>query len=185
VAKRYAKALFGLAYSQSKGDASFFRVLEILKDLSDTIQSNPSLKNILFNPSFGIEEKKRVLKGIVDGEAKEVSLILADYLKMFLSILVKKSRLVFLPEIVEEIERLKAGLSKTTPVLLTVPVTLSEEEKTTFTQKFEKILQQKILLTVKVSPEVLGGMTIQIGSKVFDASLQMKLSHLRHTLMGQ
>jgi F-type H+-transporting ATPase subunit delta len=93
--------------------------------------------------------------------------------------------LVFLPEIVVEIERLKAGLSKTTPVLLTVPVTLSEEEKSAFTQKFEKILKQKIFLTVKVSPEVLGGMTMQIGSKVFDASLQMKLSHLRQNLMGQ
>ena len=185
VAKRYAKAFFELAYSQSKGDAGFFNALTFLKDLSDSIQSNPSLKNVLFNPSFGIEDKKKVLKGFVDGEAKEVSEIQSNYLKMFLSVLVKKSRLVFLPDIVEEIERLKAGLSKTTPVLLTVPVTLSDEEKSAFTQKFEKILQQKILLTVKVSPEVLGGMTMQIGSKVFDASLQMKLSHLRHNLMGQ
>ncbi len=185
MAKRYGKALFDLAYSQSKGDAGFFKALDILKDLSDSIQANPSLKNVLFNPSFGIEEKKKVLKGIVDGEAKEVSAIQSNYLKMFLSILVKKSRLVFLPDIVEEIERLKTGLSKTTPVLLTVPVTLSDEEKSAFTRKFEKILQQKILLTVKVSPEVLGGMTMQIGSKVFDASLQMKLSHLRHNLMGQ
>jgi len=186
IAKRYAKALFDLVYAESVKNDVFIKTLDLLKDLSNEIQSNASLKNVLFNPSYGIEEKKRILKALIDYQAKDaVSSNQANFLKNFVSILIKKSRLVYLPDIAEEIERLKAGLSKTTPVLMTVPLNLSDEQKNAFGETFEKMLKQKIQLTVKVSPDLLGGMTLQIGSKVFDASLQMKLSHLRNDLMGQ
>ncbi|MFI5303701.1 MAG: ATP synthase F1 subunit delta [Nitrospiria bacterium] len=186
IAKRYAKALFDLVYAESAKNDVFIKTLDLLKDLSNEIQSNTSLKNVLFNPSYGIEEKKRILRALIDYQAKEaVSSNQANFLKNFVSMLIKKSRLVYLPDIAEEIERLKAGLSKTTPVLMTVPLNLSDEQKNAFGETFEKMLIQKIQLTVKVSPDLLGGMTLQIGSKVFDASLQMKLSHLRNNLMGQ
>jgi F-type H+-transporting ATPase subunit delta len=186
IAKRYAKALFHLVYAEAGKNDVYIKTLDLLKDLSNEIQSNSSLKNVLFNPSYGIEEKKRILKALIDYQAKEaVSPNQANFLKNFVSMLIKKSRLVYLPDIAEEIERLKAGLSKTTPVLMTVPLSLSDDQKNAFGETFEKMLQQKIQLTVKVSPDLLGGMTLQIGSKVFDASLQMKLSHLRNNLMGQ
>lgn len=186
IAKRYANALFDLFYSQSKGDVRILQRLDLLKNISESIQSNVSLKNSLFSPSHGIEEKKKILKGLIDVQAGEwVSSDQAHYLKSFFSILVKKNRLIYLPDIVKEIERLKEGLSKTTSVLLSVPIGLSDDEKNRFGEMFERMLQQKVLLTIKVSPELLGGMTLQIGSKVFDASLQMKLNYLRHELMGQ
>ncbi|MHB8481435.1 MAG: ATP synthase F1 subunit delta [Nitrospiria bacterium] len=184
VSKKYAKAFFDLVYAQTVADPSFIKVLDLLRDISETIPVNPSFKNILFNPSFGIETKKTLLRSVVDSQSKrEIPAQALIFLKNFLSLLVKKNRLVFLPEIIVETQELRAGLSKTTPVILTVPVSLSEDEIKTFTKKFENILQKKIFLTVKFAPEILGGLTMQVGSKVFDASLQMKLAHLRSSLI--
>ncbi|MBI3594411.1 MAG: ATP synthase F1 subunit delta [Nitrospirae bacterium] len=184
LAKRYAKALFELIYHQTRRDDVLLSCLERLKAISEGIRGNSSLKNVLYSPSFGIEDKKMILKSLIDRPFGEK--IPADYanpMKSLLTLLVKKSRLLFLPEIVAELERLKNELSRTTPVLLTVPVSLLENERDGFAQKFERLFQQKIQLTVKVSPEILGGMSVQIGSKIFDGTLQMKLSRLRHNLM--
>jgi F-type H+-transporting ATPase subunit delta len=185
VAKRYAKALFDLAYSQAKGDPAFFKNLDLVENLSETIQANPLLKNILFNPSFAIEEKKKVLRGIVDSCSKEGGASgINPYLKNFFSILIKKNKLVYLPEIVEEIRTLKAGLTKTVDVILTVPMRLTDDQKGAVTRKLEGAFRKKIMLTVRVSPSIVGGMMMQVGSKVFDASLQARLFHLRNSLIG-
>ena len=183
VAKRYAKAFFDLIYPQTGSDPAFVKALDLLQNISETIPLNSSFKNILFNPSFGIETKKKVLLGLVDSQSKnEVPPLAIQYLKNFFSLLVKKNRLVYLSEIMAEIQALRENLAKTTPVLLTVPAGLSKDEINLFTQKFETVLQRKISLSVKTSPEVLGGMIVQVGSKVFDATLQMKLAHLRRSL---
>jgi F-type H+-transporting ATPase subunit delta len=185
VAKRYAKALFDLAYSQAKGDSAFFKSIDLIQNLSETIQANPLLKNVLFNPSFSIEEKKKVLRGIVDSCSKEGEASgINPYLKNFFSILIKKNKLVYLPEIVEEIRTLKAGLAKTMNVVLTVPMNLSDDQKGAVTRKLEGAFHKKIVLTIKVSPAIVGGMMMQVGSMVFDTSLQARLFHLRNSLIG-
>ncbi|MBI1820185.1 MAG: ATP synthase F1 subunit delta [Nitrospirae bacterium] len=185
VAKRYAKAFFNLIYAPSSSDPSFLKALDLAKDISETIPANPVFKNILFNPSYGMETRKAVLLKVVDSQVKrEIPSLAVKFTKNFFSLLVKKNKLVYLPEIIVEIQSLRAGLAKTTPLVLTVPVALSAGQINTFTKKFENILQRPISLTVKTSPEILGGMTMQIGSQVFDATLQMKLAHLKGSLTG-
>ncbi len=185
VAKRYAKAFFNLVYIPSSSDPSFLKALDLVIDISETIPANPEFKNVLFNPSYGMETRKAVLLKVVDSQAnREIPSLAVEVTKNFLSLLVKKNKLVYLPEIIAEIQVLRAGLEKTTPVVLTVPVELSLHEINTFTRKFENILQRPISLTVKTSPEILGGMTMEIGSRVFDATLQTKLARLKGSLTG-
>jgi F-type H+-transporting ATPase subunit delta len=184
LSKRYAKALFKLIYVESRDEAVLIQSIEVLKGISEGIQGNPSLKNVLFNPSFGIEDKKLILKRLVDRpESENILESQANILKSFFTLLIKKGRLIFLPHIVAELEQLRNSLLQTMPVLLTVPLPLLENEKDAFAQKFEQIFKQKIRLAIKVSPEILGGMAVQIGSKVFDATLQMKLNRLKQKLM--
>lgn len=184
VSKRYAKAIFDLVLSMSKEDPSAMNALDILKDISIAIDRNPSLKNILFNPSFGTEEKKKTLASILKASPfQSISPATGTYLKNFFFLLIKKNKLALLADILERIEDLKAGLSRTTPVTLTIARNFTGQEQETYHQKIEAVLGQKVMLTVKIVPEILGGVIMQIGSKVFDASVKMRLSHLRDSLI--
>jgi len=184
VSKRYAKAIFDLVLSMSKEDPSAMNALDILKDISISIDQNPPLKNILFNPSYGTEEKKKALAAILKASPFQTIPTAAGIsLRNFFFLLIKKNKLALLTDILERIEELKAGLSRTTPVTLTIARNLSGEEQEICHQKIETVLDRRIMLTVKIVPEILGGVIMQIGSKVFDASVKMRLSRLRDSLI--
>jgi F-type H+-transporting ATPase subunit delta len=48
-----------------------------------------------------------------------------------------------------------------------------------------EMLQKKVVLEVKVDPEIMGGIVVRVGDQVIDGSVRMRLLGLRQRLAQQ
>ena len=128
VARKYAQALFLSAKEKSLIDTAY----EQFSDLKAFLVSDPTLLNFLNAPQV-LDEHKLALVQDVFGNRLERLFV------EFLMVLVKKHRIAFLPEVIDEFSRLveaEKGIGRVT-VITVVP--LSESEKSKLIGKLAKL----------------------------------------------
>ena len=62
------------------------------------------------------------------------------------------------------------------------PMALDDAQKASLQAALEKRLGQDVLVDVNVSPELLGGLVVQVGDLKFDSSIKRQLEILRERL---
>jgi ATP synthase F1 delta subunit len=72
--------------------------------------------------------------------------------------------------------------NKRLPVTVTSAVELDEEMVEGIGKKIEEQTGQQIELSSKVDPDVLGGLVLQVGNQVLDASVRNRLEKLRKSV---
>ena len=60
---------------------------------------------------------------------------------------------------------------------------LSDTQRTALSSTLTDILKQQPILAVRVDPDLLGGMIVQIGDRVIDTSVRTRLQSLRTLLL--
>lgn len=100
-------------------------------------------------------------------------------IKNFLALLQRQRRLKILPKIVEQFTLYHYQSQGILPVQATVAVKTDVDQ---LTKELTKKLKQPLALTVKVQPEILGGLKIQIADLLIDGSVQQKLINLREQI---
>lgn len=103
-------------------------------------------------------------------------------LDRFFEILKKNSDLKKLPKIISEMKKISEAKSGIKKVGIVTAVELSEETKKEVAQKLENIFKGKIELSAKVVPEILGGMVIEAGNEILDASTRTMISRFKQAL---
>ncbi|MBQ7738663.1 MAG: F0F1 ATP synthase subunit delta [Desulfovibrionaceae bacterium] len=174
VARRYANAIFAL--SETEGDKALAHRGECLANLSAMIAASPGLDLTLKSPVVSIEEKKAVV-------GKLLAKIKADnIMQNFCFLLADKERLAFLREIATLYGELLDEKKGVVRGRVTTAISLSpEDEKQILNAISTKKSGREVKLEFAVDASILGGMVLQMGDKVWDASLQAQLSTLRET----
>jgi F-type H+-transporting ATPase subunit delta len=67
---------------------------------------------------------------------------------------------------------------------VTTAFPLSDEEKEQLVQVFQPMIGKKIRITEKVDSDILGGVIVQVGDKLYDGSLKTKLIRFQERLKG-
>ena len=167
-AKVYGDAIFQLAVEERK-------VEEFLKEipaLMTALEENPELSAIMDHPKIIKEEKIRLLEDCFRGK-------ISDELCGLLTLTVTKDRYKELPAIFEYTvgqlkEYKKIGIAEVTSA-----AELSDAWKERIRKKLlETTRYEKMEITYRTDPSLLGGMVVQIGDRVVDGSLRYKLSEL-------
>lgn len=171
VAQRYAKALFALG--QQEGMSKLEQYGENLSALEGILEEAPELDRLFRNPVISIAEKRNVLSRIlgtvgVDPVVKHFCLLLAD-----------KERLPLFGEIVESFGKLLDEAWGIVRGRLLTAVNLSKEQQSGILARLEKQTSRQIALKFEVDPSILGGVVLQVGDNVLDASLRAQLGILR------
>lgn len=171
IARRYAEALFGVAREQDQLD----RVREDLQLVMDFLRISPDLKQLLEHQKLSFRKKKEILKGLFENKVSDVVLI-------FLELLVDKRRESYLEAIIEvytDILRLDRNV-----VLAKVQTAFPLEKQTEgeLVAVLEKAVEKKVELEITVRPELLGGLVVKIGDRIFDGSLTRRLALLQTRL---
>ena len=78
-----------------------------------------------------------------------------------------------------EFDRRWAEENKLLPVTITSAVDLDEKMAKDIGKRIEEQTGQKVELTTKVDPDVLGGLVMQVGNLVMDATVRARLERLR------
>lgn len=167
IARIYAQSLFQAAAGRDKVDS----VREQLDQFAGAIQSSNELSVLLFSPYFSGSEKCDALDRVIDGAEPEFI--------NFLKLLAEKHRLPAINRIRAVYETLWAEHHKLLPVTVTSAVQLPQETIDKIGRSVEQQTGRKVVLTGKIDDSIIGGIVLQVGNMVLDASVHGRLERLR------
>lgn len=170
IARVYAEALFDSAKQAGKLDA----VHEQLDQFTEALSENREMQLFLFSPYFSSTEKKEGLSKAVEGAEPE--------LVNFLELLIDKHRMPVLFRIRGRFDELWATENKRLEVTVTSAVELDPELVQRIGTEIEKQTGQTVELSSRVDDDILGGLVLQVGNKVLDASVRNRLEKLRKSV---
>jgi F-type H+-transporting ATPase subunit delta len=170
IARVYAEALFESAKEAGKLDA----IKEQLDQFADAVDGDRELQLFLFSPYFSSSEKQDGLSKAIDGAEPE--------LVNFLGLLAEKHRLPAIFRIRRRFDELWAQENKRLEVTVTSAVELDPELVQRIGSEIESQTGQSVDLQSKVDGDILGGLVLQVGNKVLDASVRNRLEKLRKSV---
>jgi F-type H+-transporting ATPase subunit delta len=167
LAQVYANALFEVASEHEVIDD----VREQLGQFADELDGNRDLQLFLFSPYFSSQEKKDGIGKIIEGADER-------FLN-FLELLAERHRMPALFRIRRAYDALWREENKLLPVTVTSAVELDEGLVKGLGERIEEQTGKKVELTSRVDADVLGGLVLQVGNMVLDASIRNRLEQLR------
>jgi F-type H+-transporting ATPase subunit delta len=168
IAGPYAKALMSVAEDNNAVD----QVGTEAADLLEVLDSSEDLTGFLLNPLMSPDAKKGVLRQVAEGKV-------SDFLLSFLLLLVDRGRVAFLQPILKQYQALLRERNQTVLADVTSAIELSEEQQNAIRDRVKTMTGANgVELSVKVDPDLLGGLVIKVGSQVIDASLRGQLRRI-------
>ena len=167
IARVYARALFEVAREQGKLDV----VREQLGQFAEALNESGDLRVFFFSPYFSTQEKKDGLhKALVDADPAIVN---------FLETLLERHRMPVIFRIRDEYGRLWDEENRLLPVEVTSAVGLDEATVKSIGERIGEQTGQRVELTSRVDPSILGGIVLRVGNSILDASIKHRLDQLR------
>ena len=167
IARVYAESLFEVA----KANGNLDEVHEQLDEIADALDSDRDLQVFFFSPYFSSSEKR-------DGIGKAISGA-EDELVNFLELLAEKHRMPALFRIRRRFDELWAKENERLAVTVTSAIDLDESVIKEIGSEIERKTGKTIDLSSKVDDSIIGGLVLQVGNRVFDASIRHRLDKLR------
>jgi F-type H+-transporting ATPase subunit delta len=169
-ARVYAEALFEVGRDKGKLDS----LQQQLGEFTDAVDSNHELQVYFFSPYLSSEEKKEGLKRAITGAEPE--------LINFLELLVDKGRMPEIFRIRRQLDELWKHENRRIDVTVTSAVELDPAVVAKIGQEVERQTGEEVDLSSAVDDQILGGIVLQVGNMVLDASIRSRLEKLRKSV---
>lgn len=170
LAGMYAEAALGLLPS----DAQAEQAAEELASIAEMMEREDS-SGLLGSVLVSQDERQRIVRRAFDGKCSQAVMGLLD-------VLARNGRLGVLGLVARAFRKQLNTRQGKVDVLVTAATELDSDIRS----QLEAVLRETMgiipLLHVSVDPSVLGGLTVKVGDKVFDATIATQLSRLRRTL---
>jgi F-type H+-transporting ATPase subunit delta len=170
IARVYAEALFEVA--KENGDLD--RVREELGQFADTLEEDREMQVFFFSPYFSSAEKR-------EGIAKAVSGASEEFVN-FLELLTEKHRVPLIFRIRRQFDEMWKRENRKLDVTVTSAVELDPKVVKDVGAAIEKQTGQSVELDSRVDEGILGGLVLQVGNMVLDASIRNRLEKLRKSV---
>lgn len=167
IARVYAKSLFEVAMEHGILD----EVREQLGQFADELGRNRDLQVFFFSPYFSSGEKKDGITRIIEGGDERFI--------RFLQLIAERHRMPVVFRMRKAFDELWREERKLLPVSVKSAVELDPALIEEIGRKIEEQTGRKVELTSTVDPDVLGGIVLQVGDRVLDASVRNRLERLR------
>jgi F-type H+-transporting ATPase subunit delta len=171
---RYASALFDLADSAKQLDS----VAGDLTSLRKVIDESADLNRLITSPIIARDAQSKAILAVVD------AMQLSPLTRQFVGLVVQKRRLSRLPGMIRaylaELARRRGESSA--EVTSAVPLNAAQSEN--LAEVLRGLVGRKITLEQRVDPDILGGLIVRVGSRMFDSSIRTKLQRLQLAMKG-
>lgn len=157
----YSDVIFELAEETSRLD----EVLSDLQAVGKVLRAEPEFFSLLTSANLSEAEKAAMIRRVFAGR---VCPLVLD----FLCVLVRRNRLTFLNGITGRYEDRYDSVRNRKRVVVTLAKEPSEAEVEKLKEEIRRAVQAEVKLTVKVDPEILGGIVIQKGDQRIDHSVR-------------
>lgn len=171
VARRYARALFDSAREHNllvEADEQFLALKAVL-------DKDRSLIDFVSAPQVPDERKIALIRDIF---GKRMDRLFVE----FLLVLLEKHRFIFLPDIVDEFDRLVKAEQGIVKVAVTTAVPLTASEEKALSARLASKTGMKIELAKRVDPAIIGGVIIIMHDQIIDGSIRHGLNLIEDQL---
>jgi F-type H+-transporting ATPase subunit delta len=162
-------AAFELAQEHNDADVWLDALRQIAEFLGDS-----EVKRVLENTRVSQEPKQR----LIDAAFNELPALPLNLARL----LVRKNRTALAVDIAGQFEQLLEEQRGVSRARATTAVPLGAAERAGLSQRLEQQTGGEVILETVVDPELLGGVMVQIGDRLIDASTRSKLRALRDNL---
>jgi F-type H+-transporting ATPase subunit delta len=170
IARPYAEAVFRLA-KQRNALPAWSDALNLIA----TVYQDPQMQAAMANPKVTSADIERLLLAIcgerIDGVARNL-----------IQLLVHNSRLSVLVEIRELFEQLKLEDEGRLDAKISSAFPMEDAQRNQVVNLLSSRFKRKINATVTVDPDLIGGIKVEVGDKVWDASVRGRLQTMAATL---
>ncbi|MRX74142.1 F0F1 ATP synthase subunit delta [Bacillus lacus] len=174
VAKRYALALFQIAKENQLLD----RFEEDMRTVKKVFADNQTLMDVLTHPKITLTQKKSII-----GDAFSS---LSVHVVNTLLILVEKHRITAVSEIADQYIVLANDERSTEDAVVYSVKPLKVEEIAALSTVFaRKIGKASLRLQNVIDPNIIGGVKLRIGNRIYDGSISGKLERIQRQLAAK
>ncbi len=175
LARRYAAAVFELAQEQDVMEP----VEADLRALQEAIDTTPLFRVMATHPRLPHHAIQKAIKNIIDGS--HFHALTAS----FLTQVVRGRRLAYLSLIIEVFKNKLAALRREQVAVVTVAQKMTPAQEAQLASQLGQMTGGSVRLIVEEDAALIGGITIKLGSRLIDASIQGKLARLERQLKSQ
>jgi F-type H+-transporting ATPase subunit delta len=172
MAGRYATALFELALEEHALDA----VRTDLDRFEALLGESADLARLVRSPAFSSEEQVRALTAVLD------RIGLRGLSARFLLAVAANRRLFAVRDIIKAYRALVARHRGEVSAQVTLAQPPSERHLAAIGEVLNAVTGKQVQVDVKVDPAIIGGLVVQLGSRMVDSSLRTKLNMMKHAM---
>jgi len=165
IARVYAEALLDEAQRQNAAEATLEDLETLLRDVS---AADPLIASFFLGGVIGRETRAKVLRDAFGGRS-------SDILLNFLLVLNEHDRLELLRPIVRSYRDLLEVRTGKVRVLVRSAEPLPDDQKDRLVGELRDMLHREPVLDLSVDPDLVGGLVVQVGDWLYDASVKNRL----------
>lgn len=185
VAIRYAKALYAvIATGGGEVQANAQQTARELAELGRVWQSQKELSQLVLNPMFSKEDRKKALLQVARlGTVSPV-------LERFLGVVFDRDRIAALPEIAEAFKKTADEASGIVQIEVITASAIEAGERTEIERKLSSKIRgnaefiRSTEFTWSTDATIIGGLVVKFGGKVLDGSLSGRLQGIERELLS-
>ena len=172
MAGRYATALFELALEENALDS----VKADLDRFDALLTESADLTRLVRSPVFSSEEQVRALSAVL-GRAE-----IRGLATRFLLTVTSNRRLFAVRDIIKAYRALVARHRGEVAAQVTLAAPASEHHLAAIKDALNSVTGKDVQVDVKIDPAIIGGLVVQLGSRMVDSSLRTKLNMMKHAM---
>ena len=172
IAKRYATALFDLAYETD--DISTLE--NNVNTLTQAIDESTDLKSLITSPIYSRDQQKSAIGAIA------TKMGLSGVMINTLSLMAEKRRLFVVPTFLSVLSDLISASKNEITAEVVSAKSLSKGQVEKLVKSLKNNFGKDIKLNATVDPTLIGGMVVKVGSRMIDTTIRAKLNSLQNKM---
>jgi F-type H+-transporting ATPase subunit delta len=174
LAGRYANALFELADGQKQLDAVAGDLTTLRRMLEESIE----LRRLVASPVIGREAQGKAMTALMHAGG------VGGLVQRFVGVVCQNGRLRDLPSMITAYLAELARRRGETAADVVSATPLSEAQMQNLSETLRRLVGNKVSVNARVDADLLGGLVVKVGSRMFDSSVRTKLQRLRLAMKG-
>ena len=179
VSRRYAKALFDIAKEKSLEQSMFKEVNDILK----IFISEKRFQKLFESPVLSSKEQKLMIEEVFSVKNQK-KIIVSEEMFKFFKVIASNRRLNILKNVLYSFSNLVKSMNQELNVKVTSAVPLNEKILLQIKGIFSNKTKKQINIVSYVDKSIIGGIILQIGSNLIDASIKSKILKINNVIKG-
>ncbi len=173
-AARYATALYAYATDLDR----LTPVTANIERLGRLIDQSPDLQRVIASPLTDTKQARAALRAVI--REQELGIVA----RRLIDVLITNRRLPLLPSVIAAFAALVAEKRGITTADVTTAHTLSEVQEQQLRGRLIEMGYGNVRIQRHVDADLLGGLVVRIGARLYDSSLKSRLHRLQYAMKG-